>query len=183
MCHELRELVTNFQLTALFIDEIHEVLLLVDCVGLVDVLGGNTQRSIEIRVDFDWRRPLHGWLHAPKKGDRPSNLQVGRNSPDVFLFVGNDVLSFAEVGSSSVSVKTSAHEPSTRSSTVFARDKSQVLLEVDAVDCHESVNHRHSEWSELNLAKLGQHHVVECELGDVVNTVGEEHRKVWHARG
>ena len=54
VCNKLREFISNLKLTAFLIDQIYKVLLLVDCICLINVFGSNTERSIKVRIHFDW---------------------------------------------------------------------------------------------------------------------------------
>ena len=65
LCH----LFADSKLTALLINEVDEVLLLVVDLGLLDVLLCSLERLIEVRVDCHRRSPRHVWLHLPNKRD------------------------------------------------------------------------------------------------------------------
>ena len=84
------------------------------------------------------------------------------------------MLGLAKVSSCSFFVKASHYESTTRPATVFARDECQVLPKVDAVNCHESVDYRHSKRSKLDFTELCEHRMIERKLGNVINTVWKE---------
>ena len=42
------------------------------------------------------------------------------------------------------------------------------------MDCHESIDYRHSERGKLDFTELCEHHMVERKLRNVVNTVWKE---------
>ena len=65
LCH----LFANSELTALLINEVDEVLLLVVDLGLLYVLLCSLERLIKVRVDCHGRSPRHIWLHLPNKRD------------------------------------------------------------------------------------------------------------------
>ena len=65
LCH----LFANSELTALLINEVDEVLLLIVDLSLLYVLLCSLERLIKVRVDRHRRSPRHIWLHLPNKWD------------------------------------------------------------------------------------------------------------------
>ena len=63
---KLGELVTNALLTALLVDQVDKVLLLVLSVSLRDMLFCHLERSIHVWIHHNRRCPLQGGLHAPE---------------------------------------------------------------------------------------------------------------------
>ena len=63
---ELSEFVSNALLTALLVDQVDKVLLLVLSVSLRDMLFCHLERSIHVWIHHDRRRPLQGGFHAPE---------------------------------------------------------------------------------------------------------------------
>ena len=63
---ELSEFVSNALLTALLVDQVDKVLLLVLSVSLRYMLFCHLERSIHVWIHHDRRRPLQGGFHAPE---------------------------------------------------------------------------------------------------------------------
>ena len=107
-------------LAALFVNQVDPVLSLIVSLGLLDMPLRCLQTLIKVGVRSDGRRPRHIGLHLPDQGDRASDLQVACNlEASILLFVGNDVLGLAEIGSVALFVKTTHDESATHSPRVL----------------------------------------------------------------
>ena len=179
----LSHLLANSQLTALFVNEIDEVLLLVVDLSLLHVLLCSLERLIKVSVDRHRGSPSHIRLHLPDERNRAADLQVSsKHERAIGLLVCDDVLSLAEIGCVTVTIQTTNDESSAHATCILPGDEDEGSCGVDALDRDEAVNDRNAERRVLHIHKLFEHLVIEGEFVHVVDAVGEEANKIGALR-
>ena len=123
------ELVADPVLAAFAIDQIDEVLLSVNGLGISEVLLGGEQRRFFVLLYYDGGRPLQVGLHTPHQGDGAADLHEACHGHLSTLFVVDEnVLSLNEIGGVAIRVKTPGDEASAGSSAVLSRNEGEVRL-------------------------------------------------------
>ena len=108
-------------LTALLVNQVDPVLLLVIRLRLSHVLHSRLIALIEVGIHSNSRRPSHSWLHLPDHRYTPTDLQMTRNrKAAISLLLCDDVLCLAEVCGVALAVQPSHHESSSHSSRILA---------------------------------------------------------------
>ena len=116
----LRELLSDAFLTSLFVNQVHEVLLLIVNLGFFDMLLCGLVRLIKVRVDYHRWCPRQSWLHLPQKWDRSTCLQVSSDREStILLLLSQDVFRLTEVGCIALTVESTDDESTTHTSGIF----------------------------------------------------------------